>query len=96
MNVQWTEQAIRHLTAIRDYIAQTSPRHAQGMVDRITRRSQQLAIAPELGGMVMEYADPQIREVVEPPYRIIYQVGTDQVDVLAVIHGARLLPHDLV
>jgi len=30
----------------------------------------------------------QIREVIEGPYRIIYYIKTDQIDILAVIHGA--------
>lgn len=31
----------------------------------------------------------QIREVIEGPYRIIYHIKSDQIDILAVIHGAR-------
>ena len=42
--------------------------------------------------MVPEYEAPDIRELIERPYRIIYRVMPDQIDVLAVIHGARLLP----
>jgi plasmid stabilization system protein ParE len=34
-------------------------------------------------------------ELIEKPYRIIYRVKKDQIDVLAVIHGARLLPDEL-
>ena len=30
----------------------------------------------------------QIREVIEGPYRIIYHIKTDQIDVLAVLHAA--------
>jgi plasmid stabilization system protein ParE len=33
----------------------------------------------------------QIREVIEGNYRIIYYVGLDQVDVLAIIHGGQNL-----
>jgi toxin ParE1/3/4 len=33
----------------------------------------------------------QIREVIEGPYRIIYYVKPDQIDVLAVLHGAQEL-----
>jgi plasmid stabilization system protein ParE len=33
-----------------------------------------------------------IREVIEGPYRVIYEVAGNDVRVLAVIHGARLLP----
>jgi plasmid stabilization system protein ParE len=39
-----------------------------------------------------EYEMTQIREVVEGPYRIIYYIKPDQIDVLAVIHAARDLP----
>jgi plasmid stabilization system protein ParE len=42
-------------------------------------------------------ADAHLRaiEVIEKPYRIIYRAGADQVDVLAVIHSARLLAREL-
>ena len=42
--------------------------------------------------MVVEYADPTIREVIEGPYRLIYRTRSESVQVLAVIHGARILP----
>jgi toxin ParE1/3/4 len=31
----------------------------------------------------------QIREVIEGSYRIIYHIRPDQIDILAVIHGAQ-------
>ncbi len=45
--------------------------------------------------MVAEYAPEDIREIFEKPYRIIYRTLPDRVDVLAVIHGARRLPHSI-
>jgi plasmid stabilization system protein ParE len=42
--------------------------------------------------MVPEAEAEQIREVVEGPYRIIYYIKPDQIDVLAVIHGAQQTP----
>lgn len=92
MRVLWTETAIGHLTDIYEYIARDSARYAKRMVDRITARSRQIASFPESAPVVAEYADPAIREVVEGPYRVIYRVQSDAVVVLAVIHGARLLP----
>jgi toxin ParE1/3/4 len=41
---------------------------------------------------VPKYEMSQIREVVEGPYRIIYYIKPDQIDVLAVLHGARKMP----
>ena len=92
MIVHWTTTAIAHLTAIHDYIAQNSPRYAQRMIDRITRRTEKLSQFPLIGGLVAEYQDEAIREVLERAYRIIYKVLSERIDILAVVHGARRLP----
>ena len=44
------------------------------------------------GRRVPEVDLPQIREVIEGPYRVIYHIKPDQIDVLAVIHGTRPTP----
>jgi toxin ParE1/3/4 len=92
MTVGWTANASSELRAIHDYIAQNSPRYAQGVVDRITRHTKQLAQFPRLGAVVEEYNDESIRELFEHPYRIIYRVGMNQVIILSVVHSSRLLP----
>ncbi len=92
MKVHWTDTAEGHLDAIHYYIAQDSPEYAKRMVDRLTRRSQQIAKFPFSGRRVPEYDVDQIREVIEGSFRIIYNIKSDQIDVLAVIHGAMDLP----
>ena len=88
MKVHWTETAEAHLDAIYAYIAQVSETYALRTMDRITRRSQQIGEFPLSGRKVPEYELDQIREVLSGPYRIIYHIKPDQVDVIAVIHGA--------
>jgi len=88
MKVHWTDTAEGHLEGIYAYIAQDSPECAKRMVDRITRRSQQVSEFPLSGRRVPEYDIDQIRELIEGPYRIIYYIKADQIDVLAVLHGA--------
>jgi addiction module RelE/StbE family toxin len=95
VNVHWTDTAVAHLVAIYERIAQDAPVYAQRMIDRLTKRSEQIATFPESGRMVPEYEAPDIREVIENPYRIIYRIKVDQIDVLAVVHGAQLLPPEL-
>lgn len=95
MKTNWTRTAVEHLVAIYEHIAQDAPLYAQRVVDRLTRRSEQIAKFPGSGRMVPEYAAPEIREVIERPYRIIYRVRPDQIDGLAVVHGAQRLPPDL-
>jgi toxin ParE1/3/4 len=94
MTVHWTETAMGHLDAIYVYIAQDSPQYALQMVDRLTRRSEQIAGHPLSGRSVPEFDVPQVREVLEAPYRIIYHIKPDQIDVLAVLHAARNVLHD--
>lgn len=93
MKVHWTATAHKHLDGIFAFIAQDSARYALMMVDRLTRRSQQIADFPFSGRTVPEYEDESVREVLEGPYRIIYRTKSDQIDVLAVVHGARDLRH---
>jgi plasmid stabilization system protein ParE len=95
MKVVWTQNATHELRAIHDHIAQNSRQYAQGMADRITRRTKTLARFPRLGPEVAEYEDESIRELSEHPYRIIYRVGKKRIEVLSVVHGARSLPPDV-
>jgi len=60
MKVHWTETASDHLDAIHAYISQGSPEYALRIVDKITRRSQQISDFPLSGRRVPEYDIPQI------------------------------------
>jgi len=88
VRIHWTDTALEHLRAIHTYIARHSFEYAQRMTDRITRHSQQIGDFPLSGRIVPEFGLGQIREVFEGPYRIVYYVKADQIDVLAVIHGS--------
>ena len=88
MNVRWTDTAERHLDAIYDYIAQDSVTYALRTIDRITRNSQQIGDFPLSGRPVPEYDFGQMREVFVGSYRIIYHIKPEQIDIIAVLHGA--------
>ncbi len=87
--VFWTEAALAQLTAIRAYIAQTSPVYADRMIERILARGPQLSQFPLSGRHVHERRDPALREVIEGPYRVIYRLRPERVEVLAIVHGRR-------
>ena len=74
MKVLWTESAIAQLQALHDYLAQTSPEYALRIVDRLTKRSNQIAAFPLSSRTVREYELNEVREVIEGRYRIIYLV----------------------
>ena len=89
MKVVWTATARRNLRTINDYIAQTSPAYAKRMVDRLTSRSKQIGVFPLSGRVVPEFEVGQIREVFLRPYRIIYHIRPNHVEVLGVVHMSR-------
>ena len=89
MKVHWTDTAVAQLTKIYEYISRDSPLYASRVIDRVTRRSQQIARFANSGRIVPEFDHPQVREVIEGPFRIIYRTKQDQIDVIAVIHGSQ-------
>ena len=92
MKVHWTDAAVENLASINSYLEQTAPDYALRVIDRLTRRSRQIAQFPNSGRSVPEFGLSNIREVIEGPYRIIYLTKVDQIDILAVIHGSRPAP----
>jgi len=92
VKVHFTETASEQLDGIYAYIANDSPRYAQRVIDQITRKANMIGVMPLAAGIVPEYGRQDVREVFLYQYRIIYRILSDQIDVVAVIHGARLLP----
>ncbi len=66
-------------------------RAAELVSERIVARVRQLELFPELGRRVPEFEDADIREIIERPYRIIYEVLEEEVVILAVRHGRESL-----
>jgi addiction module RelE/StbE family toxin len=95
MKVVWTPEAQAHLDGIYQYLKRDAPFYAQGVVDKLTRRSEQLVEHPHSGRMVPNYDTQNLRELIVFPYRLIYRVMADRLDVIAVFHGAQQLPDSL-
>lgn len=91
MKVAWSQTALNELDAIHARISETSVEYANRIVDRLTRRAAQMEQFPRSGRAVPEFGLPQLRELIEGPYRLIYRIGPDGVEILAVLHGARSL-----
>jgi ParE-like toxin of type II ParDE toxin-antitoxin system len=85
-----TGSVARHLYVCRSVIASVCNEDGRSL----TRRSQQLQTFPQSGRIVPEANDVNIREVFEGPYRIIYHVLEGEIDVIAVVHGARQWPEE--
>ena len=91
--IVWSPQALRDIESIRTYIAEDSPRVAELVVGRIIKAVERLRIFPESGRKVPERDDPEIREVIEAPYRVVYRVRAGTVEIATVFRASRLFPN---
>lgn len=88
----WSPRAAADLEAIRDFIAQDSPRHAIDFIQRLVGFIGTIPKQPLLGSVVQEYGLPDLRERAYRGYRIIYRVRSDRVQIVTLAHGTKPLP----
>lgn len=87
--IAWTAAAIEDLERIIEYIARDSPRYALAFAGRVRAEARSLATFAERAPVVPEFGDETVRELFLHSYRLIFRVRDREVQILAVIHGAR-------
>jgi addiction module RelE/StbE family toxin len=95
MRVVWTDEARAHLAGIHDFIKHDAPFYATQTIDKLTRRVEQLIDHPRSGRILPNYDDENLRELIAHPYRLVYRIKPDRIDIIAVFHGAQQLPDSL-
>lgn len=90
--VSFAESALRDLEAVRDwYTEQGVPEVGVRLVAEVFQRVQALAGHPELGRVVPEFEQPFLRELIHPPFRIVYRCDPERVRIVRVWRSERLL-----
>jgi toxin ParE1/3/4 len=87
--VIWSIPARNDLKQIYDYIAKDSKYYATNVAQQIISKAENLNKFPEIGRVVPEIGDENVRELIIYSYRIIYEVVPNDVQILAIIHGKR-------
>ncbi len=87
--VKWSAPAKRDLKQIHDYIAKDSKYYAKKVSQNIVAATEKLNEFPEIGRIVPEIGDTNVRELFVYSYRLIYEISTDSIEILAIIHGKR-------
>jgi len=90
--IEISESAIVDLQEIRAwYEEQHAAEVGERLVAQVLDRVESLAENPELGRMVPEFEQNWLRELIHPPFRIIYKREPDAVQVVRVWRSERLL-----
>ncbi len=84
--------AVKDVDDICEYIARNSQVYARVFAQEVVGLAESIAEQPHLGAAVPEYDQEDIRERLLHNYRVIYRLRGEDVEVVAVVHGARRLP----
>lgn len=92
--VQWASPATADLLEAVAFIRREQPAAARRLYVEIERRTKLLGTHPTLGRIVPEFENRYLRELIVPPFRILYRLLPQdrRIEVLAVVHGSRRLP----
>jgi addiction module RelE/StbE family toxin len=88
----WSPRSIRDLQSLHEYIARDSLQYADLVVQRLIRAPERLLEFPESGRVVPEVADLEVRELIVRPFRIVYRLRDESVEIVTVFRSSRLFP----
>lgn len=73
------------------YAEQLVPEIGERLAAEIIARVETLQLNPDMGRMVPEFDAPAIRELIHPPFRIVYLCEPDKVRIVRVWRSERLM-----
>lgn len=90
--IRFAESALADLDSIRAWYAeQDVPEVGERLLGEIVASIEALADHPDMGRIVPEFDQPFLRELIRPPFRIVYRRDPEHVRVVRVWRSERLL-----
>jgi len=89
--LKWSPEAVEDIESIAEYIGRDSNFYAKAVVSKIIKTAKTIIEQPNIGRIVPELSNQNIRERFVYSYRIVYQIKIDSIIILAIIHGKRLI-----
>lgn len=92
MVISFAESALRDLEKVQSWYAeQGAPDVGARLVEEVFQRVQALADHPDIGRVAPEFNQPFLRELIHPPFRIVYRRDPQRVKIVRVWRSERLL-----
>ena len=91
MKIVWSRRALRHLTDLRDYIAQDRTESAAEVAEHILQNVELLATNPYMGRPGRIHGTREL-VISSTPYVIPYRIRDERLELLAVFHGRQKWP----
>lgn len=94
MEVIFTDRFLYRLKECTDYIALDHVSTAIQWASGVFEQCQKLSDQPKMGRVVPEFRLLEIREVIHGNYRLVYELKSNQIDMLTIWHTRQMLPDD--
>jgi toxin ParE1/3/4 len=94
MKIRWTRFALQDLRHLHEYIAEDNPMAAYRMISRIDEATQHLKTNPEMGRPGRCSGTREL-VIAGTPYIVVYTIQGEEIQIVAVIHGAMRWPDTL-
>ena len=92
LSVGFTESALRDLEKIRYwYREQGVSEVGDRLITEVFDRVERLVDYPDIGRVVPEFDQPFLRELIHPPFRIVYRRDPERLRVVRIWRSERLL-----
>ncbi len=92
MRVVWSPTARRQLHAAVDVVGEDRPQAALAWLDGLVERTELLRELPVQGRVVPEWGEETVREVMYDPYRVVYEIRDDRIEILVLSHYRQEFP----
>lgn len=93
--VVWTQLALQSFEEALDGLSRFSTGSVQTFGAAVFATLGRIESFPQVGRIVPEYKDPNVREMIVRSHRLVYRIRDESVEVLLVRHGSRLLLPEL-
>ena len=87
--VRWSRSAKFDLNDLLEYISVSAPLNAYRLAGRIRQASETLDSLPERGRIIPEFNNTLLREIFVSRYRIMYEIKSHEIVIIAVVHMSR-------
>lgn len=92
MSISFANSAVEDLKEIKAYyLEQGVPQTGHDLVAAIIEHVEILSPHPDIGRVVPEFEDDSIRELIHPPFRVVYLRVNESISIIRVWRSERLL-----
>jgi toxin ParE1/3/4 len=88
----WSKRGLSDFQEHLSHIEKTSLQNAKQVAKSIIKKIDMLVNFPEMGRVVPEFAQKELREIIVYQYRVVYRVRSlDTVEIINIYHSKQLL-----